>query len=58
MDLGQVRRAATLMSLGTEAVEEAEAAATLIAQRAGRIEFVHPLARASIYHSASPADRR
>jgi hypothetical protein len=46
------------MGVGAEAVEEAEATAALVVQRAGRIEFVHPLARASIYHSASPADRR
>lgn len=58
MDAGQVRRAAASMGLGAEAVEEAEAAVMLVAQRADRIEFVHPLARASIYHSASPADRR
>jgi class 3 adenylate cyclase/tetratricopeptide (TPR) repeat protein len=57
-DAGQIRRAAASMGLGAEAVEEAEAAAMLVAQRAGHIEFVHPLARASIYHSASPADRR
>ena len=58
MDVGQVRRAAASMDLAAEAVEEAEGAVSLVAQRAGRIEFVHPLARASIYHSASPADRR
>jgi class 3 adenylate cyclase len=58
MDVGQVHRAAASIGLGADAVEEAEAASALVAQRAGRIEFVHPLARASIYHSASPADRR
>ncbi|HEY0832251.1 MAG TPA: AAA family ATPase [Candidatus Dormibacteraeota bacterium] len=58
IDAGRVRRAAASMGIGADAVEEAEAAAALVAQRAGRIEFVHPLARASIYHSASPADRR
>ena len=58
MSVGQVHRAAASMSLGPDAVEEAEGAAALVAQRAGRIEFVHPLARASIYHSASPAERR
>jgi class 3 adenylate cyclase len=30
----------------------------LVLQRADRIEFAHPLARAAIYHSASPAERR
>jgi class 3 adenylate cyclase len=58
MDVGQVHRAAASIGLAADAVEEAEATATLVAQRGGRIEFVHPLARASIYHSASPADRR
>ncbi|HEX7263762.1 MAG TPA: AAA family ATPase [Candidatus Dormibacteraeota bacterium] len=58
MDMGQVRRAAASIGLGAEAVEEAEDAAALVVLHAGRIEFVHPLARASIYHSASPADRR
>ena len=58
IDVGQVHRAAAAMGLGPGAVEEAEAAAALVALRSGRIEFVHPLARASIYHSASPADRR
>ena len=58
LEAGQIRRAATSMGLNPEAVEEAEAAALLVAQRGGHIEFVHPLARASIYHSASPVDRR
>ena len=58
IDVGQVRRAAALMGLAAEAVEAAEAAAALVGQHAGHIEFVHPLARASIYHAASPADRR
>jgi class 3 adenylate cyclase len=58
MDTGQIRRAAASMDLDAEAVEEAEGAGSLVAQRGGHIEFVHPLARASIYHSASPADRR
>jgi class 3 adenylate cyclase/tetratricopeptide (TPR) repeat protein len=58
MDVGQIHRGAASMGVGAQAVEEAEGAATLVAQSAGRIEFVHPLARASIYHSASPAARR
>ncbi|TMC93419.1 MAG: hypothetical protein E6J12_01105, partial [Chloroflexi bacterium] len=57
-DMGLVRRAAAALGVGELAIEEAEAAASLVSQRAGRIEFVHPLARASIYHSASPAERR
>ena len=58
MDEGQVRRAAASMGLTVDAVEEAEAASALVVQHGRRIEFVHPLARASLYHSASPADRR
>ncbi|HEV2476648.1 MAG TPA: AAA family ATPase [Candidatus Dormibacteraeota bacterium] len=57
-DLGLVRQAARGMEVDAAAVEEAEAATALVLQRGDRIEFVHPLARASIYHSASPADRR
>jgi class 3 adenylate cyclase len=57
-DLALVRRAAASIGLDAEAVEEVEAAAALIVQRGARVEFVHPLARASIYHAASPADRR
>ncbi|HZQ49283.1 MAG TPA: AAA family ATPase [Candidatus Dormibacteraeota bacterium] len=57
-DLPLVRRAAATMGIGGEAVEEAEGARSLVTQVGDRIEFVHPLARASIYHSASPAERR
>lgn len=57
-DLDLVRRAAAAFGLDTAAVDEAEGAEALIDQRADRIGFVHPLARASIYHAASPADRR
>jgi class 3 adenylate cyclase len=57
-DLSLIRRAASSMGLSAAAVEEAEAASALITQRADRLEFVHPLARAAIYHAASPADRR
>jgi len=57
-DAGLVRRAAASLGIGPDAVDEAEAAAALILQRADRVEFVHPLARASIYHAASPGDRR
>jgi class 3 adenylate cyclase len=57
-DLPLVRRAAASIGLGAEAVEEAEAAGPVMVQRGDRIEFVHPLARASVYHAASPADRR
>jgi AAA ATPase domain len=57
-DLALVRRAAGAIGLPAAAVEEAEAASALIVQRGAHVEFVHPLARASIYHAASPADRR
>src|SRR5438270_1871300 len=57
-DMGVVRRAAVALAIDESAIDEAEAAGSLVSQRAGRIEFVHPLARASIYHSASPAERR
>jgi DNA-binding CsgD family transcriptional regulator len=53
-----VARAAGQLGLRGEAVEEAAAAAGLVLVRQGRLEFVHPLARAAIYHAASPADRR
>jgi DNA-binding CsgD family transcriptional regulator len=55
---GLVVRAADKLELGLDAVEEAEAAAGLIVSRQGRLEFVHPLARAAAYHAASAADRR
>ena len=57
-DMAVVRRAAASMGLGLDAVEEAEGARALIAGRVDRVEFVHPLARAAIYHSVSPAERR
>src|SRR5215510_14319637 len=56
--LEQVRRAAAELELPRQAVEEAEAAAGLVALRDRSLEFVHPLARAAIYHAASPAERR
>jgi len=56
-DLTAVRRAALALGLSGGAVDEAEGS-SLVAVRGGRADFVHPLARASIYHSASPAERR
>ena len=56
-DLPLVRRAALAMGLAAGAFEEAEGAA-LVVERGGRAEFVHPLARASVYHAAAPAERR
>src|SRR4029077_14477457 len=55
---GLVVRAARTLELGVDAVEEAEDAAGLIVSHQGRLEFVHPLARAAVYHAASPAERR
>jgi DNA-binding CsgD family transcriptional regulator len=57
-DPEHVARAAGKLGLRVEAVEEAEDAAGLVVSRHGRLEFVHPLARAAIYHAASIADRR
>ena len=57
-DLALVRRAAATMGIGGKSVEEAEGARSLVTQHGDRMEFVHPLARASVYHSASPAERR
>jgi class 3 adenylate cyclase/tetratricopeptide (TPR) repeat protein len=57
-ELGPVQRAAAVLEIDRQEVEEAEAAAGLVDLRGDRIEFVHPLARAAIYHSASPAQRR
>lgn len=55
---GLVVRAAGKLELGVDAVEEAEAVTGLIVSRQGRLEFVHPLARAAVYHAASFAERR
>jgi class 3 adenylate cyclase len=57
-ELGLVQHAAATLGLKPSDVEQAEAARGLVTQSANRIEFLHPLARAAIYHSASPADRR
>ena len=57
-DLGVVHRAAPALGAGLEDVDEAEGAESLVSLKADRVEFVHPLARAAIYHSASPPDRR
>jgi len=57
-DLGLVRRGATALGLEPFDVESAEGARGLVVERGGTVEFVHPLARAAIYHAASPTDRR
>jgi len=57
-DPGLVRRASAAMGVGSVGVEEAEAASPLVMLTGAGLEFVHPLARAAVYHAASPADRR
>ena len=57
-DVRLVRRVAEEMAIAPAATDEAETAAGLVAVKGDRIQFVHPLAKAAIYHSASPADRR
>ena len=57
-ELGLVQRAAAALGLEPSDVEQAEAARGLVVERGHSVEFVHPLARAAIYHSASPTDRR
>jgi DNA-binding CsgD family transcriptional regulator len=58
VELPQLLRAATELGVSVGDVEEAESADGLAVVRQRRLEFVHPLARAAIYHSATPADRR
>ena len=53
-----VRRAAAALEIAPDDVERAEEAERLVRVIADRVEFVHPLARAAIYHSASAPQRR
>jgi DNA-binding CsgD family transcriptional regulator len=57
-EVGLVQRAAAALGLQPSDVEEAESARGLASFDATRMGFVHPLARAAIYHASSPADRR
>ena len=57
-DLAVVRRAAGVLEIAAEDIERAEGTEGLVRVVADRVEFVHPLARAAIYHSASAAQRR
>src|SRR6202162_411748 len=57
-ELGLVQRAAAALGLAPLDVEQAEAARGLVVEHGHGVEFVHPLARAAIYHSASPTERR
>lgn len=58
LSLHLVRSAAIRFGLSARDVDEAEAAAALVVQGAGAVEFIHPLARAAIYHAGAPVDRR
>ena len=58
LEPGLVQQAASELALHPSDVDEAEGAQGLVAQGIETVEFVHPLARAAIYHAASPADRR
>ena len=57
-DVALVRRAAAVLEVGRDAMDEAEAAGSLLQVRGDKIDFVHPLARAAVYHAASPPQRR
>ena len=57
-DAGLIERAAAAMGIAASAVDAAVDARSLIASTGDRLEFVHPLARAAIYHAAAPAQRR
>lgn len=57
-DLGLVKRAVVVLQISEHDFEAAEAASALVLVRGDDVAFVHPLARAAIYHAASPASRR
>jgi len=57
-DLAAIHRAGDVLGLQAPDVHAAEATTGLVVERGGRLEFVHPLARAAVYHAAPPADRR
>jgi DNA-binding CsgD family transcriptional regulator len=50
--------AAAWLGISPAAVDEAAGALGLVVRRDDELDFAHPLARAAIYHAASPADRR
>ena len=52
-----VRQASRSLGIALADVDAIETATGLV-RRAPDVEFVHPLARAAIYHAASPAERR
>jgi DNA-binding CsgD family transcriptional regulator len=53
-----VRRAALRLGVAGGIGDDIDSATGLIVSRQGQLEFVHPLARAAIYHAASSAERR
>lgn len=57
-DLSLVRRAAASLDIPDGIFEEAEACAALVRVQGDSLDFVHPLARAAVYHAASPSQRR
>ncbi|HKV88795.1 MAG TPA: AAA family ATPase [Candidatus Dormibacteraeota bacterium] len=57
-ELALVRRAAVALGIAPADIEDAESVNGLTKAQPDRAEFVHPLARAAIYHAASPAQRR
>ena len=56
-DLASVARACRALGLDVGGLAAAERAG-LVTIRSGRVEFAHPLARASVYAAADPGDRR
>ncbi len=56
-DLASVARACAALGLDVGGLAAAERAG-LVTIRSGRVEFAHPLARASVYAAADPGDRR
>jgi len=57
-DLRLAERAAQSLGATAAEIDEAEGVAGLISVVGERAEFAHPLARAAVYHAASPAQRR
>jgi DNA-binding CsgD family transcriptional regulator len=56
-DLATIKDVAATLSLGPQALEEAERAA-LVLIRDVSLEFRHPLFRSAVYHACAPAERR
>ena len=56
--LDVVHRAAAELQISRDDLDDAESVRGLVVQRADAVEFVHPLARAALYHASSAAERR